>query len=177
MRLAGIPPSTLGAWLSEGILDRPHEFRKSIRELRKNEALRRLEDLGCSLSGATDGDNAWDPVLDNRLEMDDPEQGDRGRAQTDLDAALNDRGMTVRKAWQAATGQLQMEIPRASYDTWVRDAEPEDFTNGDTFVLAVGNAYARDWLQDRIASTAERALTGIIGRPIKVQFVVPESFG
>ncbi|HNB55232.1 MAG TPA: DnaA N-terminal domain-containing protein, partial [Anaerolineales bacterium] len=25
------------------------------------------------------------------------------------------------QAWQATLGQLQMEMPRATYDTWVRD--------------------------------------------------------
>ena len=29
--------------------------------------------------------------------------------------------MNAEQAWQAVLGQLQMEMPRASFDTWVRD--------------------------------------------------------
>ena len=29
--------------------------------------------------------------------------------------------MDAEQAWQAVIGQLQMEMPRASFDTWVRD--------------------------------------------------------
>ena len=31
--------------------------------------------------------------------------------------------MKAKQAWQAALGQLQMEMPKAAFDTWVRDAE------------------------------------------------------
>jgi len=31
--------------------------------------------------------------------------------------------MKAEQAWQAALGQLQMEMPKATFDTWVRDTE------------------------------------------------------
>jgi chromosomal replication initiator protein len=31
--------------------------------------------------------------------------------------------MDSQQAWQAAIGQLQMEMSKASYDTWVRSSE------------------------------------------------------
>ncbi len=31
--------------------------------------------------------------------------------------------MNALSAWQAAVGQLQMEMSKASYDTWVRSAK------------------------------------------------------
>ena len=31
--------------------------------------------------------------------------------------------MSAERLWQAALGQLQLEMPRATFDTWVRDAE------------------------------------------------------
>jgi chromosomal replication initiator protein len=73
--------------------------------------------------------------------------------------------------WQAALGQLQMEMPRASYDTWVRDSEILTYEDG-VFVIGVQNAFARDWLQDRLHSTVKRVLTGISGRSVEVRFVV-----
>jgi len=79
--------------------------------------------------------------------------------------------MNASQAWQAALGQLQVEMPRGTYDTWVRDAEMVAYEDG-SFVIGVNNAYARDWLDSRLKSTATRLLTGMMNRTIDVRFVV-----
>ncbi len=75
------------------------------------------------------------------------------------------------QAWQAALGQLQMEMPKPAYDTWVRDAEYMSYEDG-CFTVGVANAYARDWLESRLASTVRRMLTGIMNRTVEVRFTV-----
>lgn len=75
------------------------------------------------------------------------------------------------KAWRAAQGQLQMEMPKAAYDTWVRDAELLSYEDG-AFIIGVHNAYARDWLESRLTSTVVRILTGIMNRAVEVRFTV-----
>jgi len=79
--------------------------------------------------------------------------------------------MKAEQAWQAAHGQLQLEMPKAAYDTWVRDAELIAYEDG-TFILGVHNAYARDWLESRLSSTIVRILTGIMNRSVEVRFTV-----
>ena len=79
--------------------------------------------------------------------------------------------MTPSQAWQAALGQLQVEMPKATYDTWVRDAEFVAYEDG-SFVIGVNNAYARDWLDSRLKSTVTRMLTGMMNRTVEVRFVV-----
>ncbi len=79
--------------------------------------------------------------------------------------------MNADQAWQAARGQLQTEMPKAAFDTWVRDAEFAAYEDG-SFIIAVSNAYARDWLQSRLSSTVTRLLTGIMNRTVQVSFVV-----
>ncbi|HEY44335.1 MAG TPA: chromosomal replication initiator protein DnaA [Anaerolineae bacterium] len=79
--------------------------------------------------------------------------------------------MNSEQLWQAALGQLQMEMPRAVFDTWVRDTELLTYEDG-AFVIGVHNAYARDWLEDRLLSTVKRVLTGILGRTVEIRFVV-----
>jgi chromosomal replication initiator protein len=64
-----------------------------------------------------------------------------------------------------------MEMPKAAYDTWVRNAEFISFEDG-SFIIGVPNAYARDWLQSRLQSTVKRSLAGIMNRSIEVRFVV-----
>jgi chromosomal replication initiator protein len=79
--------------------------------------------------------------------------------------------MKAEQAWQAALGQLQIEMPKASFNTWVRDAEFISYEDG-TFIIGVRNAYARDWLESRLSSTAGRILTGIMNRTVEIRFAV-----
>jgi chromosomal replication initiator protein len=79
--------------------------------------------------------------------------------------------MNASQAWQAAQGQLQVEMPKATFDTWVRDAELLAYEDG-SFVIGVNNAYARDWLESRLKSTTTRLLTGMMNRTVEVRFVV-----
>ncbi len=79
--------------------------------------------------------------------------------------------MKAEQAWQAALGQLQMEMPKAAFDTWVRGAELLTYEDG-SFVVGVQNTYARDWLESRLSSTVSRLLTGIMNRTVEVRFVV-----
>jgi chromosomal replication initiator protein len=64
-----------------------------------------------------------------------------------------------------------MEMPRASFDTWVRDTRPVSFHDG-TLTIGVRNAYARDWLESRLASTVSRLLIGIMNASVAVSFIV-----
>jgi chromosomal replication initiator protein len=79
--------------------------------------------------------------------------------------------MNAEQAWQSVLGQLQMEMPSASFDTWVRDTKPISYQNGN-LVIGVRNAYARDWLENRLASTVSRLLVGIVNASVNVDFVV-----
>jgi chromosomal replication initiator protein len=79
--------------------------------------------------------------------------------------------MNAHQAWQAACGQLQMDMNKASYETWVRSAELISFED-DVFTIGVPNAYARDWLESRLTGNVTRLLTGGLGRQVGVRFVV-----
>jgi chromosomal replication initiator protein len=79
--------------------------------------------------------------------------------------------MNSEQAWQSVLGQLQMEMPRASFDTWVRDTSPLTYEEG-VMTIAVRNAYARDWLENRLLSTVTRLLAGMMNRAVDVRFVV-----
>ncbi|HSM70849.1 MAG TPA: chromosomal replication initiator protein DnaA [Anaerolineales bacterium] len=79
--------------------------------------------------------------------------------------------MNADQAWQSVLGQLQMEMPRASFDTWVRDTKPVSYQDG-TLTVGVRNAYARDWLENRLASTVNRLLVGIMNSTVDVSFIV-----
>ena len=81
--------------------------------------------------------------------------------------------MNAEHAWQATLGQLQLEMSKASFDTWVSSAEYLCYDE-DTgcFEIGVKNAYARDWLDDRLSAKIGRILTGMIGHPVTTKFRV-----
>jgi chromosomal replication initiator protein len=79
--------------------------------------------------------------------------------------------MEGKQAWQAALGQLQLDMPKAAFDTWVRDAELISFSD-DIFLVGVRNAYARDWLDSRLKTTITRLLAGTLNHPVDVNFIV-----
>ncbi len=81
--------------------------------------------------------------------------------------------MKAEHAWQATIGQLQLEMSKASFDTWVSSAQflGYDENNG-LFSIGVKNAYARDWLDDRLSAKLSRLLTGMIGKPVTTEIKV-----
>lgn len=79
--------------------------------------------------------------------------------------------MNQQQAWQAALGQLQMDMTKAAFDTWVRSAELVS-CESETFKIGVRNAYARDWLDSRLSSTVTQLVSGFMGKPQRVSFVV-----
>lgn len=79
--------------------------------------------------------------------------------------------MNLQQAWQATLGQLQMDMPKASFDTWVRSAELVN-QNGSSVTIGVQNAYARDWLDSRLSSTISHLMAGYLDSPVDVDFKV-----
>ena len=79
--------------------------------------------------------------------------------------------MDAQTAWQAAVGQLQMEMSKASFETWVRSTEVVTYAEGH-FTIGVHNAYARDWLEKRLTSSVCRILCGLMDGPQTVEFIV-----
>jgi len=73
--------------------------------------------------------------------------------------------------WQATLGELQLQMTKATFDTWLKNTSLISYEDG-TFIVGVHNTYAKEWLENRLLSTIKRALTGIVGRSVEVKFVV-----
>lgn len=79
--------------------------------------------------------------------------------------------MKPEKVWQAALGELQLQMTKATFDTWVKQTYVLAYEDG-TFFIGVQNGYAKDWLENRLCGTVQRTLTGILNRSTEVRFVV-----
>lgn len=82
--------------------------------------------------------------------------------------------MNPQDAWNAAFHQLEMQLDRASFDTWVRGALLLGYEDG-TFVIGVHNSYARDMLQHRLYRNVRRVLSDVFGQAVEVRFEVNKS--
>jgi len=79
--------------------------------------------------------------------------------------------MNIEQTWKFVLEQLQRDMPRASFDTWVRDTQALSSAGG-VLTVAVRNAYARDWLESRLLDT----VNGILSSDnLRVNFVVPQT--
>jgi hypothetical protein len=81
--------------------------------------------------------------------------------------------MTADQIWQAALRELQLQMTKATFETWVKNTRAISHEEG-IFVIGVPNALARDWLENRLLTTVERTLVGIIGHPVEVKFAALE---
>lgn len=77
------------------------------------------------------------------------------------------------RIWITIQNQLQEEMPRASFETWVRDSTAVSLVDK-VLTVSVRNAYARDWLTSRMSSTVVRMLSEIIGDQAEVVFVTTD---
>jgi chromosomal replication initiator protein len=73
--------------------------------------------------------------------------------------------------WQTAYGELQLQMPRETFDTWLRNARLIAHEDG-TYVLGVQNIYAREWLEHRLKKPIVRTLSHVAGRSVEVRFVL-----
>lgn len=73
--------------------------------------------------------------------------------------------------WRMVLSELALQMPSSTYDTWVRDTVVIGYEDGE-FIIGMPNAYARDWLENRLRHTIKRTLSSIMHRAVQIQFRV-----
>ena len=68
--------------------------------------------------------------------------------------------MTADQIWQAALIELQLQMTKATFDTWVKNTRAISHKDG-IFVIGVPDALARDWLENRLLATDQFAWLGL----------------
>lgn len=77
--------------------------------------------------------------------------------------------MTPSQVWQAAQGELQLQVNRATFDTWIKPAEVIS-VNG-VWKIAVPHKSEKDWWETKMLSTVKRIMHGIVGQPCELEFI------
>jgi chromosomal replication initiator protein len=81
--------------------------------------------------------------------------------------------MNARDIWHATLGELQLQMTKATFDTWVRPTHALAYSEG-TLVVGVQSEYAKEWLENRLHTTIQRTVVGITGEPTEVRYVVKD---
>ena len=79
--------------------------------------------------------------------------------------------MNGKQIWQAALGELQIQMSRPDFATWLKDTCLISHEDG-VFVIGVPTPFAKEWLENRLALSIRRTLTRILGYSVEVRFVV-----
>lgn len=74
-------------------------------------------------------------------------------------------------AWKATLGELELQMTKATFNTWLKDARLLSSDDGE-YVVGVKNDYAKDWLENRLQGAILRTLNAIVDEPVHVRFVV-----
>lgn len=75
--------------------------------------------------------------------------------------------------WQTLLDQLQHDLPRASFETWLRDTHVHS-RKADTLHIVARDVYARDWLQSRMTEDICTRLQTLTGEALQVAFVLEQ---
>lgn len=80
--------------------------------------------------------------------------------------------MSPETAWKATLGELELQMTKATFNTWLKGARLIAYENNE-YVIGVRNDYAKDWLENRLRDTILRTLSAISGqKKLQVRFVV-----
>jgi chromosomal replication initiator protein len=79
--------------------------------------------------------------------------------------------MQAAEIWQAALGELQLQVSKANYQTWLKDTVGLSYHNKQ-FMIGTPNAFTIEWLEKRLKPQIEETLCHIVGSPIEIHFLL-----
>ncbi|HEY48768.1 MAG TPA: chromosomal replication initiator protein DnaA [Dehalococcoidia bacterium] len=81
------------------------------------------------------------------------------------------RARTAADIWQAALEELQGKVSPANYNTWLKNTVGLSQQDG-SLIVGVPSTFVTESLEKRLHPLIEQTVSGITGRPLKVQFQV-----
>jgi len=81
---------------------------------------------------------------------------------------------TAPQIWEAALGELQIQVNKPNYHTWLAKTIGLTYLES-RFTIGVPSTFVAEYLDKNQRSLIEKALTGIVRREVKIEFLVTES--
>ena len=77
--------------------------------------------------------------------------------------------------WAAVLGQLQMQVTKPNFDTWLKHTSGLAYTDGE-FVVGTPNAFVAEMLEQRMYSLIAQTVEGVVEAEVEVRFAVESTF-
>ena len=78
---------------------------------------------------------------------------------------------SAREVWRAVLGDLQLQLPRPTFETWLKQtegvADQDDF-----FVVEAPSTFAVEWLERRMYHALQKTLEKVTGRAVELRLRV-----
>ncbi len=74
------------------------------------------------------------------------------------------RACSHRELWDVLLAHLRLQLPRSTFETWLRESRCAGLDEARTLVVQVNSGYAVDWLTLRLKKLVLRTLAGITGQ-------------
>ncbi len=78
---------------------------------------------------------------------------------------------TLVNQWQQVLSEVQLQMTKATFDTWVAPTFPLSLDD-DTLTIGVRNAYAQQWLENRLRGILERVVNRVFAKPLDLKFIL-----
>ena len=75
------------------------------------------------------------------------------------------------RLWDAALGELQLQVARPAFETWLKETQGLAYADGE-FTVGAANAFISEMLEQRMYPLIARALERVCGEEVSVQFRV-----
>jgi hypothetical protein len=99
------------------------------------------------------------------------ERGVAGARREEYRVEVPGTGLDMQQVWRRALHELEMQMTRVTFDTWLRGSQAVGVRENGV-VVQVRDGYAVEWLQTRLLVAIRRTLAGIAGQQLEVYFEV-----
>jgi chromosomal replication initiator protein len=79
--------------------------------------------------------------------------------------------MDLEQMWQSTLGEMQIQLSRANFATWLKNSHLVD-KKDDTLVVALPNNFTKVWVEDKYQKNILGIIRGLDGSVKKLEFVV-----
>jgi chromosomal replication initiator protein len=79
--------------------------------------------------------------------------------------------LSAREVWRAVLGELQLQLPKPTFETWLKQTEGIGYDDS-RFVVEAPTPFAIAWLERRMYQAIQKTLEKVTGRLLDIQFRV-----
>ena len=79
--------------------------------------------------------------------------------------------MDLDQIWQSTLGEMEIQLSRANFATWLKDSKLVDKRDG-TLYVALPNNFAKEWVENKYHKNILGVIRNLDGSVKKIEFVV-----